>query len=78
MVMEANRSVIRALEPIQAEIEELFKENQPHWQFRLDKRALNIVHLKAIARIYGDHGQQVLELFAGRIQRAQSLSSFAG
>jgi hypothetical protein len=32
------------------------------WQFRLDRRALGVVHLKAIARVYGEHGAEMLEL----------------
>ena len=32
------------------------------WQFRLDRRSLGVIHLKAIARIYGEHGNEVLEL----------------
>jgi paired amphipathic helix protein Sin3a len=31
-------------------------------QYRLDKRALSVMHLKAIARVYGDAGDRVLEL----------------
>ncbi|CAE7837448.1 SNL1, partial [Symbiodinium sp. KB8] len=33
-----------------------------NWQFRLDKRSLSVLHLKAIARVYGDYGNEMLEL----------------
>jgi len=71
MVMDANRSTIRALEPIAKSIEELNASNgtassnntsSGKYQFRLDKRALTVMHLKAVARVYGDAGDRVLEL----------------
>ena len=34
------------------------------WQFRLDRRSLGVIHLRAIARIYGDHGGEMLEVRA--------------
>ncbi len=34
----------------------------PLVQFRLDKRTLSVIHLKAIARVYGPHGAEILEL----------------
>ena len=62
MVMDANRSAIKALEPINAELSRLAETTEVKWQYRLDKRSLSIMHLKAIARVYGDHGNEVLEL----------------
>ena len=62
MVMDANRATIRRLVPINEEIERLKKSGQALYQFRLDKRALGVIHLKAIGRVYGDHGNEVLEL----------------
>ena len=63
MVMDANRATIRRLVPINEEIERLKKKSgQALYQFRLDKRALGVIHLKAIGRVYGDHGNEVLEL----------------
>ena len=68
---DANRSTIRALEPIAKSIEELNASNgtassnntsSGKYQFRLDKRALTVMHLKAVARVYGDAGDRVLEL----------------
>ena len=32
------------------------------WQFRLDRRSLGVLHLKAIARVYGDYGHEMLEV----------------
>jgi len=77
MVMDANRSTIRALEPIAQSIL-LLDTSSPDtaaassssssssstgkYQYRLDKRALSVMHLKAIARVYGDAGDRVLEL----------------
>jgi len=34
----------------------------PLVQFRLDKRTLSVIHLKSIARVYGPHGAEILEL----------------
>jgi paired amphipathic helix protein Sin3a len=72
MVMDANRSTIRALEPIAKNIADLdaakssdasSASTEPgKYQYRLDKRALTVMHLKAIARVYGDAGDRVLEL----------------
>jgi histone deacetylase complex regulatory component SIN3 len=62
MVMDANRAAIRRLIPINEEIQRLQSSGQQLYQFRLDKRALGVIHLKAIGRVYGDHGNEVLEL----------------
>jgi hypothetical protein len=32
------------------------------FSFQLEKRHLSTIHLNAIARIYGDHGEEILEL----------------
>lgn len=34
----------------------------PRFSFQLEKRHLSTVHLNAIARIYGEHGEEILEL----------------
>ena len=81
MVMDANRSAIKALEPIALAIKSLEEQGKADrakqadggvppaddgstkkYQYRLDKRALSVMHLKAIARVYGDAGDRVLEL----------------
>ena len=35
-----------------------------HVQYKLDRQALGTVHLNAIVRIYGEHGNELLELLA--------------
>lgn len=62
MVIDNNTSAIRVLEPLAEEIEALKHMDGYQWQFRLDRRSLGVIHLKAIARIYGEHGNEVLEL----------------
>lgn len=62
MVVDANKATIRRLGPIAKEIERLKESGQPLYQFRLDKRALGVIHLKAISRVYGNSGSEVLEL----------------
>ncbi len=74
MVMECNRSAIQALEPLAEEIKALTAAGKDSgggggggsasskWQYRLDKRSLSVIHLKAIARVYADHGKEILEL----------------
>ena len=34
----------------------------PRFSFQLEKRHLSTIHLNSIARIYGDHGEEILEL----------------
>lgn len=34
----------------------------PKFSFQLEKRYLSTIHLNAIARLYGDHGEEILEL----------------
>lgn len=64
IIMESNKSAIRALEPLAREIEALNAENGPgsKFRYRLEKRTLSVIHLKAISRIYGEHGTEILEL----------------
>ena len=65
MVIENNLATIRVLEPLTEEIATLRESTSSKatvWQFRLDRRSLGVVHLKAIARVYGEHGTEVLEL----------------
>jgi hypothetical protein len=53
MVIENNASTIRILEPLADEIALLrdVTGRAIDWQFRLDRRSLGVVHLKAIARV---------------------------
>ncbi|KAH8584017.1 Sin3 like paired amphipathic helix containing [Cryptosporidium sp. chipmunk genotype I] len=60
MVIENNRSTINALEPIAEKISKLSPEDKKN--FRLIKPPFSIIHLKAISRIYGDNGPEILEL----------------
>jgi hypothetical protein len=63
MVLDNNASAIRALEPLAEEVAALKEHARGvEWQFRLDRRSLGVLHLKAIARVYGDYGGEVLEL----------------
>jgi histone deacetylase complex regulatory component SIN3 len=64
MVIENNAATIRVLEPLAEEIATLREATSKAtvWQFRLDRRSLGVVHLKAIARVYGEHGTEILEL----------------
>lgn len=59
MVIDNNAAAIRALEPLDAEIAALRAASagsNVEWQFRLDRRSLGVLHLKAIARVYGEYG----------------------
>jgi histone deacetylase complex regulatory component SIN3 len=62
--IENNASCIRILEPLAEEIAVLkeYTKGGIEWQFRLDRRSLGRLHLKAIARVYGEHGAEILEL----------------
>ncbi|KAH8741556.1 Sin3 like paired amphipathic helix containing protein [Cryptosporidium ryanae] len=60
MVIENNRSTINVLEPIAEEISRLPLDERKN--FRLRKPPFSIIHLKAISRIYGDNGSEILEL----------------
>jgi paired amphipathic helix protein Sin3a len=62
MVIDTNASTIKILEPLAQEINTLRAVKGYHWQFRLDRRALGVIHLKAIARVYGTRGEEMLEL----------------
>jgi len=64
LVIDSNKAAIRALEPLAREIEALSANNPmaAKFRYRLEKRTLSVIHLKAIARIYGDHGTEILEL----------------
>ena len=100
MVIDSNFATIHVLEGLSKEIEALGAEASkdataadsgasdgkiPKWRYRFDKRTLGVVHLKTIARVYGDHGTEILELLrknpAGavpvvlaRLKRSNSLS----
>jgi len=64
LVIEANVSTIKLLEPLAEEVRALREATAKgfEWQFRLDRRALGVVHLNAIRRVYGEFGSEMLEL----------------
>ena len=76
MIIDTNAATIRVLEPLVQESEVLGGRDraraQPaaaaeggrtaRFRHRLDRRALGPMHQNAIARVYGDHGAEVLEL----------------
>lgn len=65
MVIDNNASAIQCLMPLNAEIVALKQVEGFDWQFRLDRRSLGVLHLKAVARIYGEHGNEVTYFYLG-------------
>lgn len=67
MAIERNASALRVLEPVAEEAKRLREQEendgQPigRLQYKLRNRALNSIHIGAIARIYGDSGEEVLQ-----------------
>ena len=66
-IIDTNASAIRALEPIAEEILaldqlEALSGQASSFKLQLEKRNLSTIHLNAITRIYGEHGQEILEL----------------
>jgi paired amphipathic helix protein Sin3a len=67
MAIERNESALRKLEPIADEAtrlrEQEEKDGQPigRLQYKLNLRSLNTIHIGAIARIYGDSGDEVIQ-----------------
>ncbi|GBG25023.1 Paired amphipathic helix protein Sin3b [Hondaea fermentalgiana] len=64
LVIDSNLAAIRALEPLAQEIKSLGLQHgeSSKFRYRLERRSLSVIHLKSIARIYGDHGTEILEL----------------
>jgi paired amphipathic helix protein Sin3a len=69
MIIDSNMSTIRVLEPLAEEINSLKAASArrdgsagPRFSLQLEKRQLSTIHLNAISRIYGDHGEEILEL----------------
>lgn len=67
MAIERNASAMRVLEPVAEEAtrlrEQEEKDGQPigRLQYEMRNRALNSIHIGAIARVYGDSGEEVLQ-----------------
>mmetsp|Transcript_21997 Transcript_21997/g.42715 ORF Transcript_21997/g.42715 Transcript_21997/m.42715 type:complete len:1011 (+) Transcript_21997:60-3092(+) len=59
MVIENNAAAIRILEPLEQKIEEMTPEQAKAFALPDD---LDILHIRAIARVYGDHGYQIIDL----------------
>lgn len=74
MIIDSNINTVRVLEPIAEEIAsfeaihrkkdkgDLANSALSRISFQLDKRQLSTIHLNAISRIYGDHGEEILDL----------------
>lgn len=67
MAIERNASAMRVLEPVAEEAtrlrEQEEKDGQPigRLQYKMRHRALNSIHIGAIARVYGESGEEVLQ-----------------
>jgi paired amphipathic helix protein Sin3a len=67
MAIERNAQALRQIEPLAEEVQALKeqeeKDGQPigRLQYRLNRHTLNSVHTNAIARLYGDRGDEVLQ-----------------
>jgi len=59
MVIENNASAIRILEPLEKDIQIMTPDQAK--SFVLPK-SVDILHVRAIARMYGDHGYQIIDL----------------
>lgn len=63
MVIENNGSALRWLESVKARLDEL-PDHEARLRFRLTPAAhpMNVLHLRAIARVYGDHANELVDL----------------
>jgi len=67
MAIERNASAMRILEPVAEEAtrlrEQEEKDGQPigRLQYQMRHRSLNSIHIGAIARVYGESGEEVLQ-----------------
>eukprot|EP00742_Colponemidia_sp_Colp-10_P004189 GILJ01004468.1.p1 GENE.GILJ01004468.1~~GILJ01004468.1.p1 ORF type:complete len:1073 (+),score=176.80 GILJ01004468.1:164-3382(+) len=60
MVIETNASTLRCIKPILETIQAAPQSERS--KIKYDKRWFNAIHLKSIARIYGEHGAEIIEL----------------
>ena len=60
MIIDQNSSAIAALHPLAAALEGMGEEERGAWQ--LPDRALRAFHFRAVQRIYGEQGAQVVAL----------------
>jgi len=59
MVIENNASTIRVLEPIAKQLADLSTEDAKGYEL---PDTVDILHIRSISRIYGEHGYEVIEL----------------
>lgn len=65
MLIDTVASTIRALRPLVEEVNTLRHMSAATgdaWHCKLDGRSLSVLHLRVIARVYGDHGHEILEV----------------
>jgi paired amphipathic helix protein Sin3a len=76
MVIDSNAATLQRLEPILTEMAQLAAQEESvvdvgkvegggggkRFQYTLDKKLLGVIHRNTIARIYGDHGPEMLDL----------------
>lgn len=60
MIIDQNASAMNALQPLAAALEGMSEEERAGWQ--LPERALRAFHYRAVQRIYGEQGAQVVAL----------------
>ncbi|PSC76597.1 Paired amphipathic helix isoform C [Micractinium conductrix] len=60
MIIDQNASAIKALQPLAAALEGMSEEERAGWQ--LPEKALRAFHYRAVQRIYGEQGAQVVAL----------------
>jgi paired amphipathic helix protein Sin3a len=60
MIIAQNASAIKALQPLAAALEGMSEEERAGWQ--LPEKALRAFHYRAVQRIYGEQGAQVVAL----------------
>ncbi|KAL4448880.1 hypothetical protein ABPG77_007597 [Micractinium sp. CCAP 211/92] len=60
MIIDQNSSAINALRPLAAQLESMNEEERAGWQ--LPEKALRAFHYRAVQRIYGEQGAQVVAL----------------
>lgn len=67
MAIERNASAVRVLEPVAEEATRLREQEERDGQpigrlrYKMRLRALNTIHIGAIARVYGERGEEVLQ-----------------
>ncbi|KAK9814633.1 hypothetical protein WJX72_009077 [[Myrmecia] bisecta] len=60
MLIQCNASAIRALRPLQDQVDRLEQDEKPN--YRIPEAALNAVHYRAVEKIYGEQGTAIVRL----------------